>query len=578
MTLYICEDRQRVLDAAGHVLITGGPGSGKTTIALLKARKRIESGLLEGQSVLFLSFSRAAVARAVEATKAAGMPPEVLRHLSVQTFHSFFWELLKAYGYLLGAPRQLRLLLPHDEAVFRDGIEEENPQWLELRESLFRERGLVVFDLFASKVSALLAASSRIRAIIASRHPLIIVDEAQDTADDQWQIVQHLSQGPQLVCLADLEQQIYDFRPGVSSERVTQIMGALNPMRVDLEGQNHRSPDSEIVTFGNDILNQTPRGSAYKGVSRFAFQAKQEARDKAIRKSIGIVSKRAHDVLGEPPESIGILTSWGKGVVIISRALTGDGSNRIPHKVNIDEAAAILSSRLVAYLLEPRSLASDELTDLADALELAQAVFRCKGTKTGAATAATLANQSTQARNGKLPRARSVGDTLLDLIRNLRGMRLNGAPKTDWLIVRKLLADSRGPVLVAIAEHAADLPAFQRGTAITTGLLELWQAEGTYEGARRILDSVIAQDQLLSGGGEPKGIHVMTLHKAKGKEFDAVVVFDDANNSPLVLRDDTDPHLRSRRLLRVGVTRARHHVMLLTDVYTPTPLLHGHNL
>lgn len=48
-----------ILAAAGHLLVTGGPGSGKTTIALLKAQKRIPN-LKPGQEILFLSFSRAA--------------------------------------------------------------------------------------------------------------------------------------------------------------------------------------------------------------------------------------------------------------------------------------------------------------------------------------------------------------------------------------------------------------------------------------------------------------------------------------------------------------------------------------
>ncbi|MFE1686508.1 UvrD-helicase domain-containing protein [Streptomyces albidoflavus] len=52
--------RQAILDSAGHVLIEGGPGCGKTTIALLKARQALES-LEDEQQVLFLSFSRAAV-------------------------------------------------------------------------------------------------------------------------------------------------------------------------------------------------------------------------------------------------------------------------------------------------------------------------------------------------------------------------------------------------------------------------------------------------------------------------------------------------------------------------------------
>lgn len=109
MALVICPQRQSVLDAAGPVLVTGGPGSGKTTIALAKAQRVIAVGLPPGQTVLFLSFSRAAVARVVEASKAQ-LPKALQSKLSIQTFHSFFWEILKGYGYLLGAPRRLRLL------------------------------------------------------------------------------------------------------------------------------------------------------------------------------------------------------------------------------------------------------------------------------------------------------------------------------------------------------------------------------------------------------------------------------------------------------------------------------------
>ena len=58
-----------ILAAAGHLLVTGGPGSGKTTIALLKAQKRIPN-LKPGQEILFLSFSRAAVRQVLTRCKA----------------------------------------------------------------------------------------------------------------------------------------------------------------------------------------------------------------------------------------------------------------------------------------------------------------------------------------------------------------------------------------------------------------------------------------------------------------------------------------------------------------------------
>src|SRR5271157_4593688 len=165
MTIDICGKRQQILDATGHILVLGGPGSGKTTIALRKAVDIVNKGLQPGQAILFLSFSRAAVARIGEASKSE-VEKAKRSQLNIQTFHSFCWDLLRSHGYLVGCPkRRLELLLPHDEKVISGGLKPpqkgQTPSgewlaWQNERKRLFCEEGKIAFDLFAPKATELL--------------------------------------------------------------------------------------------------------------------------------------------------------------------------------------------------------------------------------------------------------------------------------------------------------------------------------------------------------------------------------------------------------------------------------------
>src|SRR5258705_4045908 len=131
------------LMAPGHCLVSGGPGSGKTTLALEKAVARIATGMDPGQAVLFLSFSRAAVGRLIEAG-AQSIPHTYRNRLVVQTFHSFFWNVLGCHAYLLGTPSRLQILMPHDERAISQGIKPDNPEWPvweREREQLFLREG-----------------------------------------------------------------------------------------------------------------------------------------------------------------------------------------------------------------------------------------------------------------------------------------------------------------------------------------------------------------------------------------------------------------------------------------------------
>lgn len=582
--MQICELRQSLLDCQGHALVLGGPGSGKTTIALKKALVRINAGLDPGQSVLFLSFSRAAVARLAEAMKQE-IPSAQRNQLSMQTFHSFFWSLLSAHAYLLGAPRKLRILLPQDEQVEYGSIRvrERNEQnadwraWLARREQMFRQDGRIAFDLFAPHAEALLTRSQHIRRLVTQRHPLIVVDEAQDTDAHAWRCIDLLSATAQIICLADLDQQIFDHLPGIGPERIDAIRRTLAPLEIDLGRQNHRSDGTEIAIFGQDILAARARGAPYAGVSSFGYDPRRRPQKIAVRMALGILQRAIKAATGRYGRNVAILTHSGASAAKISAALNTE-PKPVRHKLAFDEAEAMLTARFAAFLLEPKSEATRR-DDIALGLEL----LATSKAAAGLAAAAQWRLWATRVREGHEPRAGFV-QSVAGVIDAVRGTPFTGDPAKDWSLVKRMLRDSGNPDLVVAAKNLDYLVAFNRGRRISAGLGAIWSRDGCYRGAREALDIALAQDQILGGVDDPPGLQVMTIHKSKGKQFDGVILFREGRHngqrqvSSFVWWDDEPPYWRSRKILRVGVTRARVHTLILQHVFPACPIMAGHRL
>ena len=579
----VCELRQQLLDCEGHALVMGGPGSGKTTLALKKAMVRIGAGMTPGQSVLFLSFSRAAVARVGEATRQQ-VPKAQRGMLSMQTFHSFFWTLLFAHAYLLGAPKTLRIFLPADEQVEYGTIKKkernvENPEWVKWlaeRERLFCEEGKIAFELFAPNAAELLHRSGHVRRLVAQRHPLIIVDEAQDTDVHAWRCIELLAPLAQIVCLADLEQQIFDHLPGIGPERIVAIKATLNPLEVDLGAQNHRSGGTEIAAFGQDILLGKVRGSPYAGVSSFSYDPKR-AQSSILRIAIGMLQRAIRKATGKYGKSVAILTHSGASAAKISAALNAE-PKPVRHKLSFDEAEAMLTARFAAYLLEPK-LEANRLQDLATALELLATAKRAAGL----AAAKQWQLWALKVSGGTVPTARFV-QSVLRVMDELRGQGFSGDPAKDWNGIKRALRNVGDGDLTGVAKNLDYLVAFNRGKRISGGLGAIWVRDGQYTGAREVLDIALAQDQILGGVDDPPGVQVMTVHKSKGKQFDGVIVVREGRHdgrqmvSSLVWWGDEAPHHRSRKILRVAITRAKVHTLMLGPIYPACPIVGPHKL
>jgi len=111
----------------GPVLITAGPGTGKTRTLIGRIQHLLEGGVAP-DSILALTFSNKAAQEMRE--RLEQVAPDAACHLWIGTFHAFGLEMLRRYGVHLGLPLTPVLLDPLDAVA----LMEQNLARLKLRE------------------------------------------------------------------------------------------------------------------------------------------------------------------------------------------------------------------------------------------------------------------------------------------------------------------------------------------------------------------------------------------------------------------------------------------------------------
>ena len=122
-------------------------------------------------------------------------------------------------------------------------------------ERLFLADGRLTYDQFAPRAADLLERSAVVRKRFSHAHPLILVDEFQDTDDDQWRLIRTLSQDSEVIALGDTEQRIYAWRKGVSATRLQDFAETLDAAIFDFQNENNRSPATGIAGYARGLLS-----------------------------------------------------------------------------------------------------------------------------------------------------------------------------------------------------------------------------------------------------------------------------------------------------------------------------------
>lgn len=570
MTTVWSKQKQGFLACSEHVLALGGPGAGKTHVALVKAWDEIRSGALKpGQKVLFLSFARPTVARILE--KASELiSREDLQWLEVSTYHGFAWSILRSHAYLLNGRSGVQLLPPPEAAAHLTDIDKDGHETEKLR--LFEKEGRLHFDLFARLVGELFRRSGRLASIFSDSYPVIILDEFQDTNSDEWALIQQLGRRSRLIALADPDQRIYEFR-GADPRRVGEFLEVFQAKHFDFAGENYRSGGTDITAYGNDLLTGSNKGKNYQQVkvTRYGFMYGKNLHFSA-KAAVCAALARLRNV---PDKSIAILVPSKRLMLDLSDYLssTADGLPELHHDVAMDAEPPALAAGVISILLEGGA-AGDVASRMLGALH-----SHIRGRRGGKPTpqaeldlAGALSGFMT---TGKVRGAKRqlIVSEVQRISAERQRLQLTGDPAADWLYLRGMLASSSADALKQVATDARYLRLLHRGSVLRTNLGELWRAQGGYQGAEEAVRSSLLQEHFASAQKDWRGIHLMTIHKSKGKEFDEVIIYDGQFQRIARKPDDEKAYAQDLLALRVGVTRAIRRASILTPKRDPCPFV-----
>jgi DNA helicase-2/ATP-dependent DNA helicase PcrA len=582
----------------GAYLVLAGPGTGKTTLLVARARQVLQTTGLEKAKVLALTFTNKAAAE-MKARLHAQIP-DVEARAFIGTFHAFASHVLRAHGHAIGIGADFVVYDERDQLALLEQLQESGrvPTGVNLESlvhafSRLKSRGLLgdlrphevpdvsvnlraLHDTYHGTLRAanaldfgdlvlecarLFRERPHILRLYRVAYGHVLVDEFQDTTPAQYELLQMLvvASAPRLFAVADEDQLIFEWNEA--------RLETLNRVCADFEAKviystlSHRCPPN-IVEVANAVIAR----------NRFRFPGKPEIRsqrtdtepirvyhaaDEQEEASFVAATVRELRRLGLRLSDIGVIARARRLLDPIEDALATDSIPAARPSIaglgGTEEAETIL--RLLRWLQNSRDEQSARHVvsflhpEAANAFEDAIRTAREKAISVEAALAGEPPSEN--------------GHTLRTLVEHV----------TRWrLLIRdthRLLAVLRAELPGLFPDSPDDEDSRGEAARILDELEHLRQGMSA-SGRLGLPDFLLGLPQLVSsrplGGASPHGgaVSLLTYHQAKGLEFSAVFltaleagVFPDFRSERDLRRMEEE-----RRLFYVGITRTKSRLYL----------------
>ncbi len=579
----------------GPLLVLGTPGSGKTTVILHRINHLVrDCGVVPGQ-ILVITFTKAAalsMERRYEqmARKSGGV--------RFSTFHAFFYWIVRTayklpadavlteeerynrikqiltrispeYG---GNDEILSSVLRQMDRITNDMVDPENYYSKDMPADEFRrlyrdfiewkkQVNKIDFDDMQRMAYELLTCRPDILERIRSMYPFILVDEYQDTNRIQYEILKLLAHpADNLFAVGDDDQSIYGFR-GARPEIMLGFTEEFPEGKVITLSVNYRSP--EVVTRSSARLIGNNKNRYEKSLRAARKTGNDDwvkvIRTKDDREEYAWIIKRIREShsRGTPYGEMAVLYRTNENPRKLSFSLRDAG---IPYTMR-DMLPNIFRHMAVGPVMDYLYYAEGEMSR-ARFLRFMNKPVRYIRRDMLKETSVDLIKMTREVR-GEPYLARNISKLREDL-RRIRS--LPPAPAIQYI---RRAVGYEACMLDIARERNVD------PEEITDRLDELVTLAEPYRTIGEFLHFSQAYEELLQeenrkrsrrGSDEETGVQLMTLHSAKGLEFDEVHIIE--------CIEDVIPHKKSkapgaaeeeRRLFYVGMTRAKERL----SIYVP---------
>ena len=560
------EQQLAAYHSTGHCVVLAGPGSGKTKTLIVKLARILAEDVQAPRGVACITYSHECARELKRRLEQLNLREAA--NLFVGTVHGFcLRHLLMPYGRLAGLPVSfpIRVASQRESSAIHKRIgdrmfgvrhpyklldmsrhrrvhldrasrgwrsEEELASLAEEYEEELRRRGLVDFDDLVIFGETLVARYDWVLPLVKAKFPVLAVDEYQDLGVALHRIVNRLAfdGGVRLFAVGDSDQSIYGFT-GADGSLLMELSGRREVELIRLE-INYRSA-GRIIRASEFALGEE-RGYRPQDPDREATIDFVECPNGLSEQAETAVSRILPVVLNAKPGrclgDVAILYKDYRAGNIVAEAARAAGTAF----TRVDNAAPYRKCTLTSWVEDC-------------------AAWVAGGWREGDPRLKGLLDRWNGFRAGQA---------------DDRIVREREQAVTRFLWDRREGCDSAAAFVEAIRSELLD---------------QLMTTEPSLDDQRDQVESMTAAVEpggALEGldlaglgrkDGSPEQLNLLTLHSAKGSEYDVVIMLG-LDLGSLPWRNEGPARLReSRRLFYVGLTRARDEVYMLYSGWVDTP-------